>query len=75
MSYSYPPRIQAFRDEMIGMLPRAPNTRASLEALRAMPTRRVISAFVTWRMRLIPAKPRKVPGRRRRAAPQRGLRQ
>jgi hypothetical protein len=60
MPNSYPPRIQAFRDEMIGMLPRAPNTRASLEVLRAMPTHRVISAFVTWRMRLIPAKPRKV---------------
>lgn len=40
------------------MLPRAPNTRASLEVLRAMPTRVLILSFVTWRMRLIPAKPR-----------------
>ena len=53
-------RIQTFRDDMIKMLPRAPNNRASLEALRAMPTRRVILAFLTWRMRLIPAKPRAV---------------
>jgi hypothetical protein len=60
MSNAYPPRVQAFRDEMIGMLPRAPNTRASLEALQAMPTGRVILAFLTWRMRLIPAKPRLV---------------
>jgi hypothetical protein len=45
---------------MIKMLPRAPNTRASREALRAMPTHRLILAFVTWRMRLIPAKPRAV---------------
>jgi hypothetical protein len=60
MSNSYPPRIQAFRDDMIKMLPRAPNNRASLESLRAMPTRRVILAFFTCRMRLIPAKPRAV---------------
>ena len=60
MPISHPPRIQAFRDEMITMLPRAPNNRASLEALRAMPTNQVILAFLTWRMRLIPAKPRVV---------------
>ncbi len=45
---------------MIKDLPRAPNNKASRESLRAMPTRRVILAFVTWRMRLIPAKPRTV---------------
>lgn len=60
MSNSYPPRIQAFRDYMIKLLPRAPNTRASLEALRAMSTNQVILAFLTWRMRLIPANPRVV---------------
>ena len=60
MSNLYPPRIQAFRDYMVGLLPRAPNTKASREALRAMPTRRLILAFLTWRMRLIPAKPRVV---------------
>jgi len=60
MSNSYPPRVQAFRDDMIKMLPRAPNTGASREDLRAMPTHRLILAFVTWRMRLIPAKPRAV---------------
>jgi hypothetical protein len=60
ISNSYPPRVHAFRDDMIKMLPRAPNTRGSLEALRAMPIRRVILAFLTWRMRLIPAKRRTV---------------
>jgi hypothetical protein len=60
MTNSYPPRIQAFRDSMIKVLPRAPNNKASREALEAMPTHRVILAFVTWRMRLIPAKPRTV---------------
>jgi hypothetical protein len=60
MPDSYPPRIQAFREEIIKTLPRAPNTRDSLEALRAMPSHGLILAFVTWRMRFIPARPRLV---------------
>jgi len=60
MPDSYPPRIYAFREEIVKALPRAPNTRESLEALRAMPTHRLVLAFVTWRMRFIPAKPRLV---------------
>ncbi len=60
MAGTYPPRIQAFRDSMIKDLPRAPNDKASRPSLEAMPTRRLILAFITWRMRLIPAKPRKV---------------
>jgi len=58
MSISYPPRIQAFRDDIIKMLPRVPNDRHSLASLQAMPTHGLISAFITWRMRLIPVKPR-----------------
>ena len=60
MAGVYPPRIQAFRDSMIKDLPRAPNNKVSRPSLEAMPTRRLILAFITWRMRLIPAKPRKV---------------
>jgi hypothetical protein len=60
MTDSYPPRIQAFRDSIIKVLPSVPNDKASREALKAMPTRGAILAFVTWRMRLIPAKPRAV---------------
>jgi hypothetical protein len=60
MAGTYPPRIQAFRDSMIKGLPRTPNDKASRASLEAMPTRRLILAFITWRMRLIPAKPRKV---------------
>jgi hypothetical protein len=56
----YPPRVQAFRDSMIKELPRAPNNKTSRAALEAMPTRRLILALITWRMRLIPEKPRKV---------------
>ena len=45
---------------MAAVLPRAPNSRESREALLAKHTRQIILAFVTWRMRLIPAKPRTV---------------
>jgi hypothetical protein len=54
------PRVQAFRDDIIKKLPRAPNDRGSLRSLEAMPTHQLILAFITWRMRLIPAKPRMV---------------
>lgn len=57
---SYPPRIQAFRDGIIRIIPRVPNNRQSLAGMQAMPTRGLILAYLTWRMRLIPAKPRKV---------------
>ena len=60
MAGIYPPRIQAFRNSIIKELPRAPNDKTSRAELEAMPTRRLILAFLTWRMRLIPAKPRKV---------------
>jgi len=53
-------RVQAFRDSMIKALPRVPNDKASRSSLEALPTRRLISTFITWRMRLIPMKPRKV---------------
>jgi len=45
---------------MIKQLPRAPNNLASLESLRAMSTNELILAYLTWRMRLIPARPRLV---------------
>jgi hypothetical protein len=60
MTNSYPPRIQAFRKFMIDELPRAPNDGTSRKLLEAMPTRQVILSFVTWRLRLIPAKPRRI---------------
>lgn len=60
VSHSYPPRIQAFRAEIMRVLPRTPNDWASLESLRSMPTHGLILAFLTWRMRFVPAKPRMV---------------
>lgn len=60
MTDRVPPRIQAFRDALVKGLPRVPNDRVSRQSLEAMPTHRLILAFVTWRMRLIPTKPRRV---------------
>jgi hypothetical protein len=57
---TYPPRVHAFRASIIKEMPRAPNDKTSRASLEAMPTRRLIQAFITWRMRLVPAKPRKV---------------
>ena len=60
VSNTYPPRIQAFRSCMSDDLPRVPNDRASRALLEAMPTQRLILAFLTWRLRRIPSKPRTV---------------
>jgi hypothetical protein len=60
MSTSHPPRIQAFREAIIKVLPRVPHDRASLDELRAGSTQRLVTAYVTWQMRFIPQKPRLV---------------
>jgi hypothetical protein len=60
MSISFPPRIQSLRDDIVTLLPRVPNDRYSLATLQALPTHALISAFITWRMRFIPTKPRTV---------------
>ena len=60
MALLFPPRVQQFREAIIKELPRVPNNKASRASLEAMPTRLLILAFITWRMRLIPARPRRV---------------
>lgn len=56
----YPPRIQAFRSEIIKAIPRDTYNRKTLAHLEGMHTRRLILTYVTWQMRRIPAKPRTV---------------
>ena len=53
-------RVRKFRSELIGAIPRVPNNRASRVFMESQPTAWLISAFVTWRMRQIPAKPRTI---------------
>lgn len=60
MANTYSPRVQAFRNKLIKDLPRAPNSKESLSALAELQTGKLILAFITWRMRLVPAKPRNV---------------
>jgi hypothetical protein len=55
---SYPPRVQAFRNELIKAIPFVPNNKESLAHLHGMHTRSVIGAYLTWRRRLLPPKPR-----------------
>lgn len=57
---SYPFRVQAFRNDIIRTIPKVPNTRQAIADLHAQPTRHLILALLTWRMRLIPIKPRVV---------------
>ena len=57
---SYPPRIRAFRADLIGRIPRKPHNRASLQAFAAERTSELVLAYCTWRMRFVPAKPRAV---------------
>jgi hypothetical protein len=54
----YPPRIAAFRAALIRQIPRVPNNRLTLSRAQALPTHRLILAYVTWGMRIIPPKPR-----------------
>ena len=56
----YNRRVQRFRDKLIGELPRVPNDGASLTSLQGLSTIGLIQSYVTWRMRLIPRKPRAV---------------
>lgn len=53
-------RVRKFRLELIGAIPRVPNNRASRVFMESRPTAWLISAFVTWRMRQVPAKPRTI---------------
>lgn len=57
---AYRPRIRAFRASIIEQLPRAPRDKTSLALLNEKPTRQLISLFVNWRIRLLPARPRVV---------------
>jgi hypothetical protein len=54
------PRVRMFRAEIINSIPRVPNTKASRSYMESKPTSWLISTFVTWRQRQVPAKPRRV---------------
>jgi hypothetical protein len=57
---SYSTRVQAFRNDIISTIPKVPNNRQAIADLNKQRTGRLILALLTWRMRLIPMKPRMV---------------
>ena len=58
MSDGYSPSIKRFRQVMIKDLPKVPNTPAAIKELEEMPTRAIISKYITWKIRTIPIKKR-----------------
>ncbi len=60
MTAEYTPRVQTLRNELVRIVPRTPNNRDTQALMHALPTRELVLAYMTWRMRLVPAKPRKV---------------
>lgn len=59
-SPNYPPRIKAFRSEMIRNIPKVPNTNEAKAHLTAMSTNELMLIFLTWRMRFVSARRRDV---------------
>lgn len=60
MRANYPPRVQALRKELITETPKVPNDRATAAHMSAFGTHQLMLVYLAWKMRLVPAKPRKV---------------
>lgn len=54
------PRIQKLRDNIIRMIPRAPNNKASLQHMQGKNTRDLITDYISWRSRYVSRRPRTV---------------
>jgi hypothetical protein len=55
-----PPRIRAFKNELVSQIPRFPNDRASLVALQQKPISRLVIDYLNWRIRYVSRRPRAV---------------
>lgn len=53
-------RVRKFRTKIINSIPRVPNTKESRSYMENKPTSWLISTFVTWKQRQVPAKPRRI---------------
>lgn len=60
MSEEYSLSIKRFRQTMIKELPKVPNTPEAIEELERMPTRAIISKYITWKIRTIPIRKRTI---------------
>ena len=55
-------RLQKFRNDLIGVIPRIPNDKASLEALRSKNLTDLLIIYLCWRLRNVAVRPRTVTG-------------
>ncbi|MBP2850847.1 hypothetical protein [Dickeya oryzae] len=60
MSDKYSPSIKHLRQMMIKELPKVPNTPMAIAELEEMPTRVIISNYITWKIRTVPARKRAI---------------
>ncbi|WP_429574874.1 hypothetical protein [Paraburkholderia sp. UCT70] len=60
MPPNFPPRVVALRAELIKAIPKVPNTKATAAHMGTLATNHLMLIYLTWRMRFVPAKPRKV---------------
>lgn len=60
MSEEYSLSIKRFRQVMIKELPKVPNTPVAIDELEKMPTREIISKYITWKIRTIPIRKRTI---------------
>ena len=55
-------RVKKFRSDLVAVIPRIPNNKKSLEALRSKHLTNLLSIYLCWRLRNIAVRPRKVTG-------------
>ncbi|EKN5078092.1 hypothetical protein ACLIXB_003714 [Yersinia enterocolitica] len=60
MSDEYSASIERFRQMMIKELPKVPNTPMAIAELEKMPTRVIISNYITWKIRTVPVRKRTI---------------
>ena len=60
MQPNYPPRILALRAELVKSIPKVPNTRATATHMGTLATHHLMLTYLTWRMRFVPVRSRKV---------------
>lgn len=60
MGEEYSLSIKRFRQTMIKELPKVPNTPEAIIELERMPTRAIISKYITWKIRTIPIRKRTI---------------
>jgi hypothetical protein len=63
MSFENSKRIQAFRRELFATVPRFPNDTTSLQTMQAKPLVEQMIVYISWRLRFVGHRPRRVAGR------------